>query len=424
MLRCYHRHVQVLTCSQVMKTGEKCLKNMSYHEYKSNRRIERERRRGHHEEKSIILSAPDKTLLLVVTFLVIIGFLAIFSATAPKCMREGANLASFLIKQMIYAGFGFLAMGWFAKFDYKKLERYNTKFLWIVAILLLVLQFTPLGVTINGAKRWINLGFMQLQPSELAKPLFCMLLASNFKEKVDLLNFNNWTSTFIPILILLGIIYKQPNLSMVIILLTTSFMLYIAARGSLKLVAILGGLGFAGALFYLPKLLQGYQMDRINVWLNPGSDALGKGYNIIQSLIAFASGGFIGTGYGGSIQKLAYLPECHTDFIFAIIGEEFGYLGCLFIIGLFTVLVYRGLRIAKRCPDMYGKLLAIGITVIFGFQAFLNMSVASSFFPVTGVTLPFISYGGTSIIVSLAMVGILLNISKQRIKRIRTENEQ
>ena len=407
-----------------MKTGEKCLKNMSYHEYKSNRRIERERRRGHHEEKSIILSAPDKTLLLVVTFLVIIGFLVIFSATAPKCMREGANLASFLIKQMIYAGFGFLAMGWFAKFDYKKLERYNTKFLWIVAILLLVLQFTPLGVTINGAKRWINLGFMQLQPSELAKPLFCMLLASNFKEKVDLLNFNNWTSTFIPILILLGIIYKQPNLSMVIILLTTSFMLYIAARGSLKLVAILGGLGFAGALFYLPKLLQGYQMDRINVWLNPGSDALGKGYNIIQSLIAFASGGFIGTGYGGSIQKLAYLPECHTDFIFAIIGEEFGYLGCLFIIGLFTVLVYRGLRIAKRCPDMYGKLLAIGITVIFGFQAFLNMSVASSFFPVTGVTLPFISYGGTSIIVSLAMVGILLNISKQRIKRIRTENEQ
>lgn len=407
-----------------MKTGEKCLKNMSYHEYKSNRRIERERRRGHHEEKSIILSAPDKTLLLVVTFLVIIGFLAIFSATAPKCMREGANLASFLIKQMIYAGFGFLAMGWFAKFDYKKLERYNTKFLWIVAILLLVLQFTPLGVTINGAKRWINLGFMQLQPSELAKPLFCMLLASNFKEKVDLLNFNNWTSTFIPILILLGIIYKQPNLSMVIILLTTSFMLYIAARGSLKLVAILGGLGFAGALFYLPKLLQGYQMDRINVWLNPGSDALGKGYNIIQSLIAFASGGFIGTGYGGSIQKLAYLPECHTDFIFAIIGEEFGYLGCLFIIGLFTVLVYRGLRIAKRCPDMYGKLLAIGITVIFGFQAFLNMSVASSFFPVTGVTLPFISYGGTSIIVSLAMVGFLLNISKQRIKRIRTENEQ
>ena len=162
-------------------------------------------------------------------------------------------------------------------------------------------------------------------------------------------------------------------------------------------------------------------MDRITVWLNPGSDAQGKGYNIIQSMIAFASGGFSGTGYGGSIQKLADLPECHTDFIFAIIAEEFGFLGCLFVTALFVALVLRGLRVAKRCPDMYGKLIAIGITIIFGFQAFLNMSVASSFLPVTGVTLPFISYGGTSIIVSLAMVGILLNISKQRIQRIRTE---
>lgn len=397
---------------------------MSYREYKSLQRQERERkerRRRKKNDSDTILSAPDKTLLIAVTFLVIIGFLAIFSATAPKCMREGANLASFLIKQVIFAGAGFLAMGFFAKFDYKKLEKYNTKFLWIVIILLLILQFTPLGVTINGAKRWINLGFMQLQPSELAKPLFCMLLATTFKDKVDLLSTKNWTEVYIPILVILFLILKQPNLSMAIILCVTSFCLYIAAKGPLQLVAALGGLMGVGGLMFLPKLLHGYQMDRINVWLNPGSDAQGKGYNIIQSLIAFASGGFSGTGYGGSIQKLAYLPECHTDFIFAIIAEEFGFLGCLFIIGLFVTLVYRGLRISKRCPDMYGKLLAIGITVIFGFQAFLNMSVASSLLPVTGVTLPFISYGGTSIIVSLAMVGVLLNISKQRIKRIRSE---
>ena len=398
---------------------------MSYREYKSSQRQERERkerRQRRQKESDTILSAPDKSLLIIVTFLVIIGFLAIFSATAPKCLREGTNLASFLVKQMLYAGVGFLAMGFFAKFDYKKLEKFNNKFLWIVIILLLILQFTPLGVTINGAKRWINLGFMQLQPSELAKPLFCMLLASNFKNGVDLLNPKNWTDVYIPILVILFLIFKQPNLSMVIILLVASFCMYIAAKGSLKVVAALGGVMGAGFLMFLPKLLQGYQMDRINVWLNPGSDAQGKGYNIIQSLIAFASGGFSGTGYGGSIQKRAYLPECHTDFIFAILAEEFGFLGCIFIIGLFVALVYRGLRILKRCPDLYGKLLAIGITVIFGFQAFLNMSVASSLLPVTGVTLPFISYGGTSIIVSLAMVGILLNISKQRIKKIRTEN--
>lgn len=397
---------------------------MSYREYKSPQRQERERkekRRKMKRNSDIILSPPDKSLLVIVIFLVVIGFLAIFSATAPKCMSEGVNIASFLIKQMIYAFVGFIAMGLLAHFDYKKLEKYNTPFMWLVIILLLILQFTPLGVSINGAKRWINLGIIQLQPSELAKPLFCMLLATNFKEKVDLFNIKNWTDIYIPMLVILLLIFKQPNLSMAIILTLTTLSLYIAAHGPWIVLGVLGGgMGFAGLLM-APKLLHGYQMDRINTWLNPQSDALGKGYNIIQSLIAFASGGLTGTGYGGSIQKLAYLPECHTDFIFAIIAEEFGFLGCLFIAGLFVALVHRGLRISKRCPDMYGKLLAIGITFIFGFQAFLNMSVASSLLPVTGVTLPFISYGGTSIIVSLAMIGILLNISKQRIKRIRAE---
>ena len=229
---------------------------MSYREYKSSQRQERERkerRQRRQKESDTILSAPDKSLLIIVTFLVIIGFLAIFSATAPKCLREGTNLASFLVKQMLYAGVGFLAMGFFAKFDYKKLEKFNNKFLWIVIILLLILQFTPLGVTINGAKRWINLGFMQLQPSELAKPLFCMLLASNFKNGVDLLNPKNWTDVYIPILVILFLIFKQPNLSMVIILLVASFCMYIAAKGSLKVVAALGGVMGAGFLMFLPN---------------------------------------------------------------------------------------------------------------------------------------------------------------------------
>jgi cell division protein FtsW len=396
------------------------LGNMSYQKYNSTH-TDMGRRRRSRTNSGVILSPPDKSLLVIVSFLVITGFLAIFSATAPKCMREGVPLVSYLIKQVVYAGVGFLLMAWLAQVDYKKLEKCNKNFLWIVIGLLCILQFTPLGVTINGAKRWINLGFMQLQPSELAKPLFCMLLASMFKEKINFDTLLKNLRYVIPMLLILGLIYKQPNLSMVIILTMTTLALYISGRGSWLPIGVgAGGLGLV-VLTQLPKLLQGYQMDRINVWLNPGSDAQGKGYNIIQSLIAFASGGFIGTGYGGSIQKQAYLPECHTDFIFAIIAEEFGYLGCLFVIGLFVALVHRGLRVAKRCPDMYGKLLAIGITFIFGFQAFLNMAVASSFFPVTGVTLPFISYGGTSIIVSLGMVGILLNISKQRIKQIRTE---
>ncbi|MBP3821758.1 putative lipid II flippase FtsW [bacterium] len=392
---------------------------MSYREYKSLQR-HKQRVRNQKQSSDVILSAPDKPLIIIVTFLVITGFLAIFSATAPKCMREGVNVASFLIKQLLFAGVGFFVMGFFAKFDYHKLEKFNNKFLWIVLILLCIVKFTPLGMEINGARRWMNLGFMQLQPSEFAKPLFCMLIASTFKNKVKLLDSDTIVKTLIPLLIVLFLVFKQPNLSMVIILFMTGLSLYIAAGGPLLLLGIGGGIVGVGALSMIPKLLHGYQMDRITIWLNPGSDAQGKGYNIIQSLIAFASGGLNGTGYGGSIQKLAYLPECHTDFIFSIIAEEFGFLGCFFIIGLFAALVNRGMRISKRCPDMYGKLLALGITFIFGFQAFLNMSVASSLLPVTGVTLPFISYGGTSIIVFLGMVGILLNISKQRIKRIRT----
>ena len=401
---------------------------MSYREYKSPKRQEQERKEKRRKKRNTgdILSPPDKSLIIIVAFLVIIGFLAIFSTTAPKCMREGVNLATFLIKQGVFAGIGFFLMVKFSKYDYKKLEQFNIQFLWFVVAMLAIVKFTPLGLEINGARRWINLGVMQLQPSEFAKPLFCMLLASMFKDKIDLslLDKKNVIDYIVPMVIILLLILKQPNLSMAIILCMTTLALYIAGRGPWQPIFAGVSVMIFGIMTMLPKLLQGYQMDRITVWLNPGSDAQGKGYNIIQSLIAFASGGFSGTGYGASIQKLAYLPECHTDFIFAIIAEEFGFLGCLFVLGLFVALVHRGMRISKRCPDMYGKLLAIGITFVFGFQAFLNMSVASSFMPVTGVTLPFISYGGTSIIVSLAMVGILLNISKQRIKRIRTEDTQ
>ncbi len=388
---------------------------MSYQEYNPQNIIPEKKK------PDVILSAPDKYLSIIVIFLVIIGFLAIFSATAPKCMREGSNLISFLIKQGVFAVAGFFAMGFFSKFDYHKLEKYNFKFLWLVIILLCIVKFTPLGVEINGARRWLNLGFVQLQPSEFAKPLFCMLLASSFKDKADIFDPKVVCKVLIPLLIVLFLVFKQPNLSMVIILLAASGCMYLAAGAPLIIIPVTLGIAGAGVMFLIPKLLHGYQMDRITIWLNPGSDAQGKGYNIIQSLIAFASGGFGGTGYGGSIQKLAYLPECHTDFIFSIIAEEFGWLGCFFVIGLFATLVHRGFRIAKRCPDMYGKLLAIGIVTILGFQAFLNMSVASSLLPVTGVTLPFISYGGTSVVVFLAMIGILLNISKQRIKRIRNE---
>lgn len=372
-----------------------------------------------HPIQSVIVSSPDKALLITVAFLVIIGFMAIFSASAPKCIEEGGNPAQFLIKQLICFVVGFFGLKFFTNYDYKKLADWNLIFAGVIIVLLLLVDFTPLGVTVNGAKRWINLLGFQLQPSEFAKPAVVLLLAAVFRKDANLFDQAKWTSAFIPILVMMGFIFVQPNLSMVILLGMTTIVMYMAAGGSVKLFLSCLTALVTTVVIAATTIIKPYQMQRIRTWKHPELDPQGAGYNIIQSLIAFASGGFSGVGYGGSIQKLSYLPECHTDFIFAIIAEELGWVGCVLVIGLFWTLIHRGFLIAARCPDMFGKLLAVGITFSIGFQAFLNISVASSFFPTTGVPLPFISYGGSSLIVSLCMVGILLNISKKRIKKIR-----
>ena len=296
-------------------------------------------------------------------------------------------------------------------FDYKKLINITNGFaVFVIGMLVLVLAT---GDVINGAQRWISIGPLSLQPSEFAKPAVVMLLAKVFSKDANLMDSKKW-STFLLIIIMVLLIFKQPNLSMVILLFATSVVMYLVAGGSSKLIGggFLAFLGLGG----VGSLLQPYQLQRIKIWLNPEVDPLGAGYNIIQSMVAFASGGLWGSGYGASKQKLAWLPEAHTDFIFAVIGEELGYIGCVFLIGLFWTILQRGFVIASRCPDMYGKLLAIGLTFSICFQAFLNMSVASSMLPATGVPLPFISYGGSSIMITLCMIGILLNISKNKVK--------
>lgn len=373
-------------------------------------------------QMSVIISAPDKTLLVVVAFLVIIGIMAIFSASAPKSMEMGVNPAGFVFNQMIFLIAGFIGLKFLTNYDYKNLVLWTMPLMIFVVVMLILVNFTPLGVTVNEAKRWISLGFFQFQPSEFAKPAVVFLLASAFYKNCTVFD-NNKMIYFIPILLMIFMIYKQPNLSMVILLLVTSMIMYISAGGPFKLFLMAGAAGVFGLFTAgITHLIKPYQMSRITTWINPEADPLGAGYNVIQSLVAFAAGGFWGVGYGSSKQKLAWLPEAHTDFIFAVVGEELGFIGCVLVIGLFSTLVHRGFLIASRCPDMYGKLLAVGITFSLGFQAFLNMSVASSFLPATGVPLPFISYGGSSLMVSMWMVGILLNISKKRVKKIRVQS--
>ncbi len=359
----------------------------------------------------------DRPLFVAVIFLVVIGLMAIFSASAPKCVDMGLNPARFLIQQILGVIVGLVGMRFLSNFHYKKLINYTFPFAIFVIIMLVMVKVA--GTTVNGAQRWINIGPLNLQPSEFAKPAVVMLLAGAFHKDSYIFNSNKILTVFIPILIMIGLIFIQPNLSMVLLLLATSVAIYICAGGSIQFI-IYGMCAFIPLLFL--KGLKGYQSSRITTWLHPEADPLGAGYNIIQSLVAFASGGLYGVGYGSSKQKLAWLPEAHTDFIYAVIGEEHGFIGCLLIICLFWTILQRGFHIAYKCQDMYGKLLALGLTFSICFQGFLNMWVASSFVPATGVPMPFISYGGSSVIVSLWMVGIILNISKDNVKRVRFGN--
>jgi len=363
--------------------------------------------------QDISITQPDRILTIVVVFLIITGLIMVFSASVPKAVNAGLNPLHFAFIQLCGIIFGYIGLRILCKFNYKKLINITNSFtVFVIGLLVFVLAT---GDVINGAQRWISIGPFSLQPSEFAKPAVVMLLARAFSKDTNLLDTAKWP-TFGMILIIIGLIFKQPNLSMVLLLLATGVVMYFVAGGSRKFiltcagcVAAIGGLG----------CLQAYQLQRIKIWFNPEVDPLGAGYNIIQSLVAFASGGLFGCGFGASKQKLAWLPEAHTDFIFAVIGEELGFIGCVLVIGLFWTIMQRGFLISSKCPDMYGKLLAVGLTFSICFQAFLNMSVASSMLPATGVPLPFISYGGSSVTITLCMIGILLNISRKKVETMR-----
>ena len=372
------------------------------------------------ENNKYILSPFDKNLLIIVIFMIVVGLITTFSAMVPREIRAGINPIGIILKQLCFIGIGTFFMLFFSKKSYKQLLQYAVPFGWFVVILLIFVKFTPLGVTVNGAKRWLGYGFLQFQPSEFAKPAISMLLACAFYKDVNLLDPIKWKRYFLPIICILGLVLLQPNLSMVLLLLAMSTTIYLCAGGSFWLVS-----GLAAAAFFIgPLIMHDYQSTRIAIWKNPDIDPRGDGFNIIQSIIAFVGGGLFGEGFGNSKQKLGWLPEGHTDFIFAIYAEEFGFIGCFLLIILFVMFLHRGLLIASKCSDIQGKILALGLTASIGIQALLNMSVASSLFPATGVTLPFISYGGTSLVISMCMIGILLNISKKRITRIQVYGQQ
>ena len=382
-----------------MSIGERFLKSMSL--------------KRTNAENRVIITPPDKTLIIVSIFILVIGIMSVFSAGSARAIREGLNPAYYLIRQFAGLVIGGICC-YFATFklDYKKLQSFTVPFALFVLVLL-ILTASPLGISANGAQRWLAIGSIRFQPSEFAKLAVVLCFAKVFSKDVRIIDPNKYLYYGI-FLISIFLILKQPNLSMVILLLSTTLSIYFCAGGSIRTIVT----GIVAAIPVLSIYIVGYQIRRIRMWIDPEIDPKGAGYNIIQSLIAFAEGGLTGVGYGNSKQKLSWLPEGHTDFIFSIIAEEFGFVGCIFLIVLFMIFIRRGFMIASRCPDKFGKLLAFGITFSIGFQALINMAVASSFLPATGIPMPFVSFGSSSLVITMFMLGILLNISRKKVQRI------
>ncbi len=356
------------------------------------------------------VTAMDGPLLYTTLALVVFGLVSVYSASAHEAQLETGNSFSILFKQIIATGIGLVALFTLSRINFQ-LWRRTAKILSLLTIGLLVATMV-VGVTVHGSERWIPLPFgFQFQPSDLAK-LATVILMAQVASQRRLFSF-----TFFLNLALIGVmtllIYQQPNLSVSIILtLTTGAMLFMSGFPVYLFVAIIP---FAAYGVWQKILETPYQKRRIDGWLDPWAYPQDAGYNLIQSFYAIGSGGLFGAGYGHSIQKLYYLPFPYTDFIFSVICEEWGLFGGLAVVGMFALFAWRGFAIAFNCPSNFGQMLAFGITTVITLQAAINLCVTLGLMPVTGVTLPLISYGGTSMIVTLAMIGILLSISRYKI---------
>lgn len=361
----------------------------------------------------------DFILCITVLVLLAMGIIMILSASAPSALSTTGNSYTYVKKQFAFAIVGVVLMFIISKIDYRFYKKYYWPIYFASWVILLLVLVPGLGVSVKGATRWVNLGFTQFQPSELTKIGLIIFYAGYLSDhKSELTDF--WRGfvkplCFIlpPIAILFGI-QNHLSVSLIIGIITVTMMVMSGCR-----LSHFANVGFAGlgGLLGIVGLMQmrgkgGFRLDRIATYFDPWADAQGTGYQMVQSLYAIGSGGFFGVGLGESKQKYLYIPEPHNDFIFAILAEELGFVGCCFVIALFAIFIWRGILIAMKAPDMFGSLIAIGITTLIGAQAIINIAVVTASIPTTGIALPFFSYGGTALLILLCNVGILLNISR------------
>ncbi len=364
---------------------------------------------------SFLENPIDYTLLITVLLLLTLGLIMVLSASSPTSIAETGKSYKYFVKQAIFALMGISAMWFISKIDYRFYKKFY-KILYILSIIMLaaVLIF---GKTLNGAKRWIYVTeSLSFQPSELVK--FCMIIfyaGILTKNRDELKNIvKGWFKHLAFLIPIIALLIVEPHLSASIVIIGICVIMMTIAGCKLWQIVIPGvGIGVPAlglAIWKIPKL--SHAIQRITTFLDPWQDKLGKGWQVIQSLYAIGSGGLFGAGLGQSKQKYLYLPEPQNDFIFSVLAEELGFIGCTFVIILFAIFIWRGILIAMKAPDMFGSLVAVGITAMVGLQVIMNIAVVTSSMPATGMPLPLFSYGGTALFIMLCEMGVLLNISR------------
>ena len=363
----------------------------------------------------------DFVLFITVLVMLGAGLIMVLSASSPSALSKTGKSYVYVQTQAVSAVLGIVAMLVISKINYKTWEKFSGFMVYLAAIaLLLAVKIPNLGNEAGGAYRWIDLGFITFQPSELVKIAMILFFAkylTDHKKKIHKFKegFIYPLLWLVPVIAILVFVQSHLSASLVIIMLVAILMLMAGTRLRYFMTIGVGAAGLGGAALYiLAKFFDigAYRLERLTAFMDPWSDPTDKGFQIIQSLYAIGSGGLFGVGLGNSTQKYLYLPEPQNDFIFAVIAEELGFIGCIAIITLFGIFIWRGVLIAMKAPDSYGSLVAIGITALIGLQAIINIAVVTSSIPNTGMPLPFFSYGGTSLLILLCSVGILLNISR------------
>ncbi|MBM7715581.1 stage V sporulation protein E [Siminovitchia sp. FSL H7-0308] len=357
-------------------------------------------------------STPDFILIIVTCTLLAFGLIMVYSASAVWANYKFNDSFFFAKRQLLFAGLGFAAMFFMMKIDYWSWRKWAKPLLLICFLLLLIVLIPGIGMERNGSRSWIGVGAFSIQPSEFIKLALIAFLAKFLSENQRYIT--TVKKGLLPSLSLVffafGLIMLQPDLGTGTVMAGTCVVMLFIAGARISHFVFLGLVGLAG--FVALIVSAPYRMARITSFLDPWQDPLNSGFQIIQSLYAIGPGGLFGLGLGQSRQKFFYLPEPQTDFIFAILSEELGFIGGSFVILLFALLLWRGIKIALGAPDLYGSFLAVGIISMIAIQVMINIGVVTGLMPVTGITLPFLSYGGSSLTIMLMAVGVLLNISR------------